>query len=245
MEDSEAVLAAKDRRSLLDAVTVVSKIVVDDPYGDFVAQVTIANNQQNPVEPWHLRSNDRIQCDLQDRFAEQLGIFYSRQENSFQNMTWEELEELEITETGADLRIKPLAQTFLAVQGEIDRMSRLREVFEQAKWYEDCFRDSYVKCDPRRIILGYKIGLVLNPIMRQVEERWAEWLRYAIGRARNLVWALLIQGMLNDDAHLPDLLDAHGTDLKKLADFKDYLITLATNKVYLIVNNVLKDDEGL
>jgi len=243
IEESESLLTANDRRALVEAITVVAKIVVDNPSGDFVSQVTIANNQQNPVEPWHLRSNDQVQCDLQDRFAEQLGIFYSRHENSFQNMTWEELEELEITET-KDLRIKPLAQTFLAAQGEIDRMSRLREVFEQPKWYEDCFRDAYLKCDPRRIILGYKIGLVLNPIMRQVEARCAQWLEYAIRRARNLVWAMLIQGMLNDEGHLPDLLDSHGVDLRKSTDFKDYMITLATNKVYFIINNVLKNDEG-
>jgi hypothetical protein len=243
MEESEALVSAPDRKALVEAIQVVAKIVVDNPSGDFVTQVTIANNQQNPVEPWHLRANDKVQCDLQDRFVEQLGIFYSRLENSFQSMTWEELEVIEVTDT-RDLRIKPLAKTFLAAQGEIDRMSRLHEVFEQARWYEDCFRDAYLKCDPRRIILGYKIGLVLNPIMRQVEARCAQWLEYAIRRARNLVWAMLIQGMLNDDAHLPGLLDSHGSDLRKSQDFKDNMITLATNKVYIIINNVLKNDEG-
>ncbi len=243
IEDSEAVLSSTERQDLLQRITVVAKVVIDDPSSDFITRVTISNNQQNPIEPWHLRANDRIQCDLQDRFAEQLRIFYSRQENAFQNMTWEELEELEITET-KDLRIRPLAQTFLAVQGEIDRMSRLREVFEQQKWYEDCFRGSYLKGDPRRIILAYKVGLVLGTVMRKLEERAAQWLEYAITRSRNLTWAMLIQGMLNDEHHLRDLLELYGNDLRKAADFKEYLGTLAIGKIYPVVNAVLKADEG-
>lgn len=242
IEESDAALGSEERQELLSKIIVVAKIVVDDPTGDFVTQVTISNNQQNPVEPWHLRANDRIQCDLQDRFAEQLGIFYSRQEHAFENMTWEELEGLEITDT-KDIRIKPLAQTFLAGQGEIDRMSRLREVFEQQKWYDEGFRPSYLKCDPRRIILGYKAGLVLSPIMRRLGERASQWLSYGIGRARNLVWALLVQGMLNDEGYLPELLEHYGCDLRKAADFKEHLSNLAVNRAYVVLNSVLKKDE--
>jgi len=244
VDEGDAILSAPERRDLLNAITVVAKIVVDDPTSDFVTQVTISNNQQNPVEPWHLRANDRIQCDLQDRFAELLGIYYSRQENAFRNLTWDELQELEITES-KDMRIKPLGQTFLAVQGEIDRMSRLREVFEQQKWYEECFRPSCLKCDPRQIVLGYKTGLLLGSVMRRIEERAAQWLRYPIRhRAANLVWALLLQGILNDERNLPDLLEAYGADLRKAADFKEYLCNLATSRVYVAINSVLRSDES-
>jgi hypothetical protein len=97
---------------------------------DFVAVVTLSNNQQNPVDSWNLRANDRIQCDLQDKFREDLGIYYSRQENSFQNMSDSDLAEMGIDDNRCDLRIKLLAQTFLAAQGELDRMSRLTEVFD-------------------------------------------------------------------------------------------------------------------
>jgi hypothetical protein len=120
----------------------------------------------------------------------------------------------------------------------------MREVFEQTRWYKECFRESFLKCDPRRIVLGYKIGLVLSPIMKRIEEHSAQWLQYPIARARNLVWALLIQGVLNDERNLPDLLESYGCDLRKAADFKEYLAGLGTNKVYLPINGVLKNDAG-
>lgn len=63
-------------RERLNAITVMAKIVEDDPSGEFVTQVTISNNQQNPVHPWALRALDRCQVDLADKFRDELeGIF--------------------------------------------------------------------------------------------------------------------------------------------------------------------------
>ncbi len=90
--------------------------------------VTINNNRQTPIQPWNLRANDLIQLQLQDRFRE-LGIFYERQERSFEGHTAEELEELGIVESKA-IGLLKLAQTFLASEGEIDKMRSMRTAFE-------------------------------------------------------------------------------------------------------------------
>lgn len=172
-------------------------MIVDDPFSDFVTNVTICNNRQNPVESWNLRANDRIQCDLHDKFREQVRIYYSRQENAIRNLSPEDLDEMGIQDT-KDICIRPLAQTFLAVQGEIGRMSHLPEVFENQKWYEETFRDSYLNADARKIVLAYKVHLVLKSPLQRLEEVAAQKMVYAVSKSRNLVWALLIQGVLND-----------------------------------------------
>ncbi len=50
---------------------------------EFVISVTINNNRQNPVMPWNLRANDLIQCQIADKFRDDLGIYYERQEEMF------------------------------------------------------------------------------------------------------------------------------------------------------------------
>lgn len=90
-------------------------------------------------------------------------------------------------ETARDVRIRPLAQTFLAVQGEITRMSKLPDVFENQKWYEDTFRESYLHSDARKIVLAYKVHLVLRDPLQRLIERSSQKLATAISRARNLV----------------------------------------------------------
>ncbi len=239
MEENEGNPALTDPASPLGAIRVLAKIIVDDPSSDFVANVTICNNRQNPVEPWNLRANDRIQCDLHDRLREEVGIFYSRQENAFQNFSVEELEELGY-DASKDIRIRPLAQTFLAAQGEIARMSQLPEVFENQKWYEETFKESYLRCDARRIVLAYKVHLLLKSPMERLDERAAQRIGYAISRARNLVWTLLIQGIFNS-GDLPDLLDAYGNGLTKEADLRVYLMDLASGKLLPILRELLSD----
>ena len=101
-----------------------------------ITRVTLCTNRQNPVEPWHLRASDEIQLELQEKFANELGIFYERQENSFHALTDEDLEERGIEDSKA-IGIKRLAQTFLAVQGDVDKMSRMPDVFEDDKLSAD------------------------------------------------------------------------------------------------------------
>jgi len=241
LEENEGNPIFKANRKRLEAVRVLTKIVEHDPMSEFVTLVTISNNQQNPVDPWNLRANDKIQCDLQDMFKEELGLYYSRQENSFQNLSDSDLLEMGIDDSRRDIRIKLLAQTFLAAQGELDRMSRLREVFDNQKFYTEAFRESSLRSDSRRIIIAYKVNLVLNSPMEELEERAPAKLKYVIGKARNLVWALLIQALLNDpklNAHL----ESFGSGLQKENDFRELLRKLACSKVLPILRDVLSED---
>lgn len=233
--------AIEGNATILESIKVLAKIIVDDPSSVFVTNVTICNNRQNPVMPWNLRSNDRIQCDLHDKLLEQAEVFYSRQENAFQNFSLEELEEMGV-DTSRDIRIRPLAQTFLAVQGEIPRMSKLPDVFENQKWYEDTFRESFLDCDARKIVVAYKVHLVLRDPMQRLIERASQKLSYAIAKARNLVWALLIQAILNDPK-LSQVLEDYGSSLRKEAAFREYLRTLASSKLFPILKEVLGREE--
>ncbi|HEY9188839.1 MAG TPA: AIPR family protein [Ignavibacteria bacterium] len=239
VEDNESNPLFKENMGCLESIKVLAKIVAHDPWSDFITNVTICNNQQNPVHPWNLRANDRIQCDLQDKFREEVGIFYSRQENAFQNLSDSELQELGIQDS-RDIKIKLLAQTFLAIQGEIDRMSRLPEVFEDDKHYGNTFRESYIRADTQKIVLAYKTLLVLNSPMKKLNEKLPRKIAYAVAKARNLVYALLIQGMLNDPK-LPTLLEWYGNSLAKETDFREYLQKLASSKLLPILKEVLSD----
>ena len=240
IEDNESNPAFKENKEILSSIRVLAKIIEHDPYSDFITNITICNNQQNPVDPWNLRANDRIQCDLQDKFREQVSIFYSRQENAIQNLSDSELQELGI-EDSRDIQIKRLAQTFLGIQGEIDKMSRLPDVFETHKTYVDTFKESYLNADTRKIVLAYKTLLVLNSPMRKLDEVSPAKIAYAISRSRNLVCALLIQGILNDNK-LPTLADTYGNSLAKEADFREYLKKLATSKLLPIFKEVLSEN---
>jgi hypothetical protein len=226
---------------ILQSIQVLAKIVVDDPFSDFITNVTICNNRQNPVEPWNLRANDRIQCDLFDKLKDDAKVLYSRQENSFRNYSVEELEEMGV-DTSRGILIRPLAQTFLAVQGEIARMSQLPEIFENQKWYEDTFRESYRECDARKIVVAYKVNLMLKDPMQRLVERANQKLGQAIGKGRNLIWALLIQGILND-SKLFSLLEDHGFNLRRESAFREYLKTFASSKLFPILKEVIERRE--
>jgi len=241
LEDNDGNPTLRANMKRLEAVRVLTKIVEHDPMSDFVTVVTISNNQQNPVAPWNLRANDKLQCDLQDKFKEELGLFYSRQENSFQSLSDSDLAEMGIEDSRRDIRIKLLAQTFLAAQGELDRMSRLGEVFDNQKFYSEAFNGSYLQSDGRRIILAYKINLVLNSPMEELDERMPAKLKYTVSKARNLVWALLIQALLNDPK-FNEYLEWYGCGLQKESDFRQLMRKLVSAKVLPILKAVLQDD---
>lgn len=235
----------KSNADRLSAVHVIAKVIAENPTDDFVTQVTISNNQQNPVPPWALRAMDTRQVDMADKFREELGIFYSRQEGSFDNMSDDEKEELGI-EDGKDLRIRPVAQTLLAVQGDVYNMGHLTDVFESQKLYESTFRKTYIdNSNAKAIVLAYKVGLMIQRAIARIREVSPEKYRGVIPKARNLVWALLVQALLNHPKY-EELLDDYGTSLKKEAAFGDLLKQLAANKVWpimkaLFVSSTYKD----
>lgn len=224
-------------RDRLNAITVLAKIIEDDPSSEFVTQVTISNNQQNPVAPWALRAMDQRQVDLADLFREELGIFYSRQEGAFENLSDDEREDLGI-EDSRDIRMRPLAQTFLAVQGNVYLMGHLPEVFESQKLYEGTFKFTYLSSNARKIVLVYKIGLMLGRVMNRLREALPQKYQGALPRARNLAWALLAQALLND-RKISEHLENFGATLTKEAAFGDLLKQLTGKTVAPIIKELI------
>lgn len=239
LDDNAEHPGLRQGKQRLEAIQVLAKIVEDDPSGEFVVEVTIANNQQNPVPAWALRAMDRRQVDLADKFREEVGIFYSRQEGAFENLSEDEKIELGI-EDPKDIRIRPLAQTFLAAQGEIDKMSRLPDVFESTSLYEATFKPTYAmpQTNAQNIVLAYKIGLVLNSPVEKIRELAPQKHDIAVRRAKNLIWALLIQAVLNDPK-LPHDREQFGGSLAKEKSFRERLQGLASTRVWPILKEVL------
>ncbi len=227
-----------ERLDILSEMRVLCKIITD-ARSDFVLNVTVNNNRQNPVRPWNLHANDLIQLELQDKFREEVGIYYERQEKSFASLPEDEREELESREQTKAVEMVKLAQTFLAVDGEIERMSRLAEVFEQEDEYRLVFPPSRLKADPKLIVLCYKIQFRLSRLIREILERGET--KYApLRRARNLVWALLCQAILND----PDLAAhaaSYGVKVGIEAGYTKLLASLASTRVRFLVSALLED----
>lgn len=224
-----------DFEETLNKIEVIGRIITNCDQ-NFVTQVTISNNKQNPVESWNLRANDLIQLEFEDKFRED-GLFYERQENSFANLRDSDLEEKGI-EHQKEIKIKKLAQTFLAIQGEIDKVSEIGKVFETDSLYEKTFRQEYLKSDNRKIILAYKIQFRLNAIIKEIESK-GENKYFFIRYARNLVWALVFQGLLNDDK-IDDLLENYGNNLTVEADFNSIIKDIGSKKVRLIIAELIK-----
>lgn len=80
-----------ERQDVLEKIHVMCRIITDAT-PEFVTNVTINNNRQNPVDPWNLHANDMIQLEIQDKFRDDLGIYYERQERAFANLSDEDLE---------------------------------------------------------------------------------------------------------------------------------------------------------
>ncbi|MCG3192287.1 MAG: hypothetical protein DIJKHBIC_01525 [Thermoanaerobaculia bacterium] len=228
-KDHPVYLQNRDR---LDQIEVLAK-VIDRAEPPFSVGVTISTNKQNPVDPWNLRASEQIQVDLEDRFCEELSLFYERQEKSWESYSLEELEEMDIDKNQKPIQIRPLAQTLLSVQGEIDRMSRIGDVFEEEKLFRKTFPDSLLQVDLKRIVLTYKIHLRRRALLRYVEENKGPSFQF-IQRGWNLLWALLIQALLNHK-DLEKLAERFGKSTSMETEFTETLKTLAVNKVVPII----------
>lgn len=212
--------------------------VITNAMPEFVTQVTINNNRQNPVEPWNLHANDLIQLELQDKFRDDLGIYYERQEEAFANLSYEEMEDQGITE-GKAVKLVRLAYTFLVSDGAIDKLSRIREVFEDDRIYGQVFNPARLKTDSRHIILCYKIHFRLRKLVNEIVDKGRNKYEFVL-RARNLVWALLCQGILNDPA-LPDHADTYGQGMAVPADYTALLSKIATTRVRIMLSDLIRD----
>lgn len=226
-----------ERRSELERIHVMCRIITQAP-PEFVTMVTINNNRQNPVEPWNLHANDMIQLEIQDKFRDELGIYYERQERAFENLSDEDLEEQGITEYRA-IELTRLARTFLVSDGEVDKLTRFREVFEDDRVYNQVFNANRLKADARKIVLCYKVQFRLRRLVNDIVDKGANKYAY-VQRARNLLWALLCQAILNDPK-LEDRAEEFGRGLSVEAQYTDWLSGLATTRCRFILSDLVAD----
>jgi hypothetical protein len=235
IEESQKNPSFHENIALLKDIKVIGKVITKAS-SDFITQITISNNKQNPVQSWNLRANDMIQLEFDDKFRESK-IFYERQENAFANLNYSDLEEMGI-EHAKEVKIKKLAQTFLAFQGEIDKIPELSKIFETDSIYEKTFKPEFLKVDTRVIILGYKIQFRLTNIIKEIESR-AEYKYFFVKLARNLVWALTIQALLND-LYIDDLLEKYGETIAVEANLNGYLKEIGSKKIRIILSELIR-----
>jgi hypothetical protein len=215
--------------------------VITDAEEDFVTHVTINNNRQNPVEPWNLHANDRIQLELEEKFRLDLGIYYERQENAFDQLSTEDLEEYGIQENSQAIQMLKLTQTFLLTDGQISRLSEMKRIFEDDRIYENVFRQARLKADARLVVLCYKAERRLRMLANQIEQK-GQNKYWFISRARNLNWALLCQGLLNHK-DLESFAERYGTSLSVPVAYTDLLTQLATTRVRPMLSLLMQDRE--
>ena len=237
LKDNAILAQAADR---LDAIRVMCKVITQSDQ-DFVTTVTICNNRQNPVAPWNLRANDMIQLRLANQFREELGLFYERQENAFEHFSDEELQEKGL-KTGEAVELVRLAQTFLVADGSIDKLSRMTEVFENDKSYEQVFSPSRLTADFRAICLCYKLQFKLRLLVQSIVDRGQN--KYAfLPRARPLLWALMCQAMLNHP-EFDHYAEKYGSDLRHPHPLMQWWYELAANACRLIIRDLVNLPEN-
>ena len=228
---------ALDQRRFLEKIHVLCRIVTNAA-PDFLKSVTVNNNRQNPVNPWNLHANDLIQLEMQDKFRDDLGIYYERQERAFQNLSDLELGEQGITEYRA-IELTKLAQTFLVSDGDIDKITRFREVFEDDRIYGQVFGEERLRADSRKIVLCYKVQFRLRRLVNDIVEKGANKYAY-VQRARYLLWALLCQAILNDPK-IEERAETFGRRLSLEAQYTDWLSSFATTRCRFILSDLVVD----
>lgn len=191
----------------------------------FITTVTINNNRQNPVAPWDLHANDEIQLLLQDKFRTGLGIYYERQKNAFADIDQESDDG--ITQK-KEIKLLKLAQTFLASDGELKSLGSVRDAFEEDEIYEKLFSPSRLKADFRLIVLCYKIQFRLNRLIKEIVDKGPAKYWY-LKKARNLLWALLCQAVMNDD-HLEEHAENFGSDMIMSNAYTDFLADISSRR---------------
>ena len=237
LEKHAAHPAIKNGSALLKDIWVLAR-VVSAANDEFVTNVTLNNNRQNPVQPWALRANDYIQRELHDAFRAELGIFYERQENAFDSLSHEQLLEMDIRNPRC-IELQRLALTYLAAEGHVERMSKLKDVFENDNQYKETFNERRVKANLRHVILCYKIRQRLPSLIRIIEAYGVNKY-YFIKRGKNLIWALLCQGLLNDSESVQIAEEKYAENLTIESNYTAILHDLTRRRLVPILREAIE-----
>lgn len=230
----------EEGQEAFESIRVLCKVITKSDQ-KFVTRVTVNNNRQNPVEPWNLHANDLIQLELQEKFRSDVGIYYERQENAFDQLSVEDLEDYGIQEDNKAIQILKLTQVFLLTDGLISRLSLMRRVFEDDRVYDQIFRLGRLRADSRHIALCYKVQFRLRKLASAIEQM-GQNKYWFISRSRYLLWALICQGLLNHDK-LEMFAERHGENMSLPADYTDILSWLATARVRHLLRELMQDKD--
>jgi hypothetical protein len=244
IEENSTPSLQMEKNKIFQSIEVLGKVILPNQkidHSDFIASVTINTNRQNPVEPWNLRASDLLQLEFSDKFKDDLGIYYERQENAFDSLTDDDLGEMGIAQNKS-IQIKKLAQTYLSLQGELDKIHKLRDIFEDEKKYYNTFKRKYLESSSETIVLLYKIQFRLGSIVKAVSESTGEKYYDVNSKSKNLIWSLLIQGLLNDPK-LEIIQSNYGKSLVMEADFTELLKTLGNKKLKPILLEIYKSEK--
>jgi hypothetical protein len=137
------------------------------------------------------------------------------------------------------IELTRLARTFLASDGDIDKLTRFREVFEDDRIYSQVFDQNRLKADSRKIALCYKAQFRLRRLVHDIVDKGANKYAY-VQRARNLLWALLCQAMLNDPK-IEERAEDFGRGLSIEAQYTDWLSGFATTRCRFILSDLVTD----
>lgn len=231
----------RDNRLLAERSAVMDRIclpcrIITNAAADFVTTVTVNTNRQNPVEPWNLRANDLIQCQISDWFRTRCKIYYERQAKMFDGLTDEQKREEGIDDR-KPIEIQRLAKAYLAIDGRVDRMSNMREAFESDKLYSDIFNADRLELNPAKLLLCYKVQYALPGVIRDIRAKGTN--RYTfLPRARNLLWAILCQALLNDDG-LENHTENFGQSLTIEAKFKSLVSNLGSRRARILISRLV------
>jgi hypothetical protein len=239
MRANEAADLYNTHREAVEHLCVMCRIITGAS-AEFITGVTINNNRQNPVDPSNLHANDMIQLEIQDKLREELGIYYERQERAFANLSDDTRDDLGIKEQKA-VELTQLARTFIVSDGAIDRLNGFRDVFEDERIYNEVFPRERLDADYRKVILCYKTQFRLGRLAKDIVECGANKYAY-IPKARNLLWALLCQGILNDDS-VEQRAEDFGRGLTLETAFTDWLSNLATTRCRFILSDLTEDKQ--
>jgi hypothetical protein len=102
------------------------------------------------------------------------------------------------------------------------------------------FANKYLKTDSRRILLVYKIQYRLPKIAREIDEAATGY--WYVPRAKNLLWAILVQGVLNH-RQLPAWLETYGRTISVEADFTQELLSLGVQKVRHVIREAVSEQK--
>ena len=91
-----------------------------------------------------------------------------------------------------------------------------------------------------KILLCYKVQFRLRKLTDEIESKGYQKYWFA-RRARNLTWALVCQGMLNDK-DLEEYAEKYGTNMSVEAGFMEWMRAIAVNKVRLLLSDLVSAD---